>query len=260
MKSRLKEFLVGSRLFIPARSVYRRLFQRRQNAEHSRMRLFYSQFFASGDLVFDVGANQGEYAEIFALNGARVIAIEPNPAFRSRLEKLTKIRSIVPEFCAAGDVEGSATLNVCSQSGFSTLQPEMIEWSKDSPDYRDVQWTSRVTVPIVTLKTLAERHGFPVFVKIDVEGFEYQVISGMSFNPRFVSFEFGARHKQSALQCISDLGRRGYRFNPIIGRVFAFDFERWISAQEATDWLTKYSVDRGEYGDMFARLESEDPH
>jgi FkbM family methyltransferase len=254
MKSRMKEFLVGSPLFIPARSVYRSLFQRRQNAEHSRMRLFYSQFFASGDLVFDVGANQGEYAEVFAMYGTRVIAIEPNPAFRSRLEKLAKIRSIVPEFCAVGDLEGSATLYLCSQSGFSTLQPEMIKWTKDSPDYRDVQWTSKVTVPVVTLKTLAERHGLPVFVKIDVEGFEHQVISGMSFNPRFVSFEFGARHKHGALRCITNLGERGYRFNPIIGRVFAFDFDRWISAKEATDWLTGFSADRGEYGDMFARL------
>jgi FkbM family methyltransferase len=254
MKSRIKEFLVGTPLFIPARSVYRSLFQRRHDAEYSQMRLFYSQFFASGDLVFDVGANQGEYAEVFAENGARVIAIEPNPDFRSRLEKLAKVRSIVPEFCAVGDIEGSATLNVCSEPGYSTLHSEFIESTKDSPDYRDIQWVSKVTVPVITLNTLAERHGFPVFVKIDVEGFEYQVISGMSFSPRFVSFEFGARRKQIALRCINDLGARGYQFNPIVGRVFAFDSSRWFSAQEAADWLTVYSVDRGEYGDMFARL------
>jgi len=218
------------------------------------MLLFYRQFFANGDLVFDVGANQGEYAEIFAADGARVIAIEPNPAFRSRLEKLAKLRSIVPEFCAVGDSEGSATLNVCSEPGYSTLQPELIEWTKDSPDYRDVRWTSQVTVPVVTLNSLAERYGTPVFVKIDVEGFEDRAISGMTFNPRCVSFEFGARRKPIAQQCISDLGKRGYRFNAIVGRVFAFDCDRWLSAQEATDWLTNYSLDRGEYGDMFAKV------
>jgi FkbM family methyltransferase len=254
MKSRLKELLVGTWLFIPVRSLYRSVFQRRQNSEYSQMRSFYSQFFARGDLVFDVGANLGEYAEIFADSGARVIAIEPNPALHSRLENLAKTRSFVPEFCAVGDIEGSATLNVCNQSAFSTLEPELIEWTKDSPDYRDTRWTSKVTVPVVTLKTLAERHGAPVFVKIDVEGFEYQVISGMSFNPRFVSFEFGARRKQPALQCVNDLGKRGYQFNPIVGRNFAFDSERWLSAQGAVDWLNAFSVDRAEYGDMFARL------
>jgi FkbM family methyltransferase len=250
----MKEFIVESPLFSPARSVYRGVFRRQQRAEDNRMRAFYSQFYADGDLVFDVGANQGEYAEVFAADGARVIAIEPNPAFRLRLEKLAKIRSIVPEFCAIGDLEGSATLNVCSQSGFSTLESDMIEWTKDSPDYRDVQWTAKVTVPVVTLKALSERHGLPVFVKIDVEGFEYQVIRGMSFNPRFVSFEFGARHKHTAFQCIQDLGMRGYQFNPTVGRGFAFDSERWLSAQEATDWLTAYDVGRGEYGDMFAKI------
>jgi len=254
MKAQLKKLFEGSQLFIPARSLYRSLFQRRQSVEYSRMRSFYSQFFASSDLVFDVGANQGEYAELFVSNGARVIAIEPNPAFRSRLQNLAKIRPIIPEFCAVGDHEGSATLNVCSQPGFSTLQTEMIEWAKDSPDYRGVQWTSKVNVPVFTLDSLAERHGLPTFVKIDVEGFEYEVISGMSFNPRFVSFEFGARHKRTALRCINDLGKRGYLFNPIIGRVFAFESAHWLSAQDATDWLTAYSVDRGEYGDMFARL------
>jgi FkbM family methyltransferase len=254
MESRIKSFLVGTPLFLPARFVYRSVFQRRQIAEYSRMRVFYRQFFADGDLVFDVGANRGEYAEVFAEGGARVIAIEPNPAFRLRLEGLAKNRAIVPEFCGVGDADGSATLNVCSQAAFSTLQPELIEWTKDSPDYRNVRWTSQVTVPLVTLDTLAKRHGLPVFVKIDVEGFEYQAIRSMSFNPRYVSFEFGARRKQIALQCISDLGRRGYQFNPIIGRVFAFDSDRWLTTREATDWLEKYSVDRGEYGDMFARL------
>ncbi len=254
MKSRLKEFLIETPFFIPARSAYRWVFQRRLNAEHSRMLSFYRQFFGNGDLVFDVGANQGEYAEIFAADGARVIAIEPNPAFRARLEKLAKIRSIVPEFCAVGDAEGSATLNVCSEPGYSTLQPELIEWTKDSPDYQDVQWTAKVTVPVVTLNALAERHGQPVFVKIDVEGFEHEVIRGMQFNPRFISFEFGARRKQIALQCINDLGKRGYRFNPIVGRVFSFDSDHWLPVQEVTEWLNAYSVDRGEYGDMFAKL------
>lgn len=103
------------------------------------------------------------------------------------------------------------------------------------PDYRDAQWPSKVTAPVVILNAPAERHGPPVFVKIDVKGFEYQVIGGMSFNPRFISFEFGARRKQIALQCIRDLGMRGYEFNPIVGRVFAFDSGHWLSAQEATD-------------------------
>ena len=50
-------------------------------------------------------------------------------------------------------------------------------------------------------------------------------------------------------------GRRGYQFNPIIGQV---SWRQTIGPlahnAEATDWLEKYHVDRGEYGDMFARL------
>jgi FkbM family methyltransferase len=250
----MKDRFFESPLFLPARAVYRSIFQRKRMAEYAVMRSFYGQFYGRGDLVFDVGANQGEYSEIFAQSGARVISVEPNPAFRSRLERLAKFRTIVPEFCAVGEQEGSATLNVCSQPAFSTLHGELTEWVKDSPDYRDARWTDKVTVPVVTLDRLAERHGLPVFVKIDVEGFEDRAIRGMSFSPRFVSFEFGARRKQIALQCIADLGKRGYKFDPIVGRVVAFDSDRWLSAQEASEWLTEFTIDRAEYGDMFAKL------
>jgi FkbM family methyltransferase len=218
------------------------------------MRLFYGQFFSRGDLVFDVGANQGEYSEVFASRGARVVAIEPNPAYSVRLLGLARTRSIVPKFCAVGDHEGSATLNICSQPGFSTLQPEMIDWTKDSPDYLGVQWAAKIDVPILTLDSVAEQHGVPSFVKIDVEGFEYEVICGMSFCPRFVSFEFGVRHKHTALRCIDELGKRGYKFNLIVGRAFTFEFDRWLSARDVADWLVAYSVDRGEFGDILAKL------
>ena len=51
---------------------------------------------AVGDVVFDLGANRGEYAEVFAGEGARIVAVEPNTAFTTRLrrwlERLTSVR------------------------------------------------------------------------------------------------------------------------------------------------------------------------
>ncbi|MEN8172361.1 MAG: hypothetical protein ABFS03_05715, partial [Chloroflexota bacterium] len=45
-----------------------------------RMLGFYSQFIASNDLCFDVGANRGSRTKIFRQLGTRVVAVEPQAA------------------------------------------------------------------------------------------------------------------------------------------------------------------------------------
>jgi len=45
---------------------YQAIFVPDAAAQKARMGPFYSQFFQVGDLVFDVGANQGEYSEMYA--------------------------------------------------------------------------------------------------------------------------------------------------------------------------------------------------
>jgi FkbM family methyltransferase len=241
-------------LYQPTRDAYRRIFKPQFLLSVERMGAFYSQFFQPGETVFDVGANQGEYSEVFAKEGAQVIAVEPNPAFRSRLTAMSRFQSITPEFVAVGDEPGEATLNVCSTSGFSTLLSSDSGWMKDSPDYANVTWVGQVRVPVLTLTQIAEKHGCPAFVKIDVEGFELQVLSGMAFTPRYISFEYGVRRKELALGCISLLAARGYRFRPIAGREFRFATPDWMTAEKAELWLGSRTPDEGEYGDLFAYL------
>ena len=48
------------------------------NAWRKRRR-FLSQFVQRGDLVYDIGANQGEYTVTFRQLGCNVVAVEPNP-------------------------------------------------------------------------------------------------------------------------------------------------------------------------------------
>lgn len=205
----IKELLQGTPLFVPARAIYRKFFQSsKRRAQRREMISFYRQFFSRNDLVFDVGANRGEYSELFCNGGARVVAVEPNPAFKTELNSLSKAYRIIPEFCAVGATPGTATLNVCSVPGYSTLMSTDGEIFKNSPDYDGVSWTHQVSVPVHTLDELAARHGIPSYVKIDVEGFEEQVLEGMSFSPRNVSFEFRYLNKEAAFRCLDILGAR----------------------------------------------------
>jgi FkbM family methyltransferase len=250
--SRVKSAVMRTPLYPAMRSGYRALFDRGADVQRARMGAFYSQFFQAGDVVFDVGANQGEYAEVLAGEGARVVAVEPNTAFTARLQAFAREADIRPVFAAIGDEPGTAVLNVCSQPGYSTLVDPTVEWIGGSPDYDAVSWTHTLEVPVTTLDLLAKDFGEPEYVKIDVEGFEINVLRGMAFRPRYLSFEFGARRKTASLECVQHLGARDYAFRPIVGRDYRFATPEWMSRAEAADWLAAFSVKQAEYGDMFA--------
>ena len=68
-RERIRNRLYGTKVYSLARNIYQALFDREVLRYRSRMLKFYGQFFRRGDLVFDVGANIGEYAEMFSSLG-----------------------------------------------------------------------------------------------------------------------------------------------------------------------------------------------
>ena len=248
----LKSLVQRSPIYPAVRSAYRAVFKASQIIASARMGAFYAQFFQPGEIVFDIGANQGEYSECFAKEGAKVIAVEPNEGHRPRLQALSAFLNVTPEFVAIADKPGTATLNICSTSGYSTLVGADSDWIANSPDYKGVDWVGKTQVKTMTLDALAEKHGIPSFVKIDIEGYELAALEGMSFKPRYVSFEYGVRRKEIALGCITRLGEEGYRFRPIDGRDFRFSTAEWMDDEAAAAWLRSRTLEHGEYGDLFA--------
>src|SRR6185312_12022066 len=82
----VRGILEGTPVFVPARNAYRVIFHRHVLREAKAMRRFYGQFVHRGDVVFDIGANVGDYTEAFADLGARVVAVDPNPACAKTLQ------------------------------------------------------------------------------------------------------------------------------------------------------------------------------
>jgi FkbM family methyltransferase len=245
---RVANQLEGTPAYMPLRQAYRLLLNRPALREAKAMRRLYAQFMRPGDLVFDIGANVGDYTEAFADVGGRVVAVDPNPDCTDRLRKLAKIRGFDLELCAAGDAPGTATLNTCQHSYFATMNSDYPELTKEHPDYTEVQWGRRIEVPVVTLNQLAQRYGTPAFVKIDVEGFEDKVIAGMSFRPKTLSFEFSTTVLDITQRVLSALD--GYEFNALAGRTFDLVHSRWLTRDELLAWL---NTKKTPYGDVIAR-------
>lgn len=149
-------------------------------------------------------------------------------------------------------MSGEAALSVCSTPGLQHPGRTKGRWLETSPDYKDVRWTHELTVPVTTRDLLAAEYGEPGNVKIDVEAFEINVLRGMSFRPRHLSFEFSARRKGPSSECLEHLGAGGFTFRPIVGREYRFAMPEWMDLAGAKAWLDGFSAEQAQYGDMFA--------
>lgn len=216
---------------------------------------FYKQFVKPGDLVFDVGANVGNRTGPLLALGARVVAVEPQSAC---IETLKRLYGANPRFtleaCALGPEVGELEMMIADAHTVSTLSPQMIERTKASGRFADVTWSTRVTVPIRRFDELIERHGTPVFTKIDVEGFEAQVLAGLSKPIPLLSLEFMRELMDVIEACNAHLSTIGdYRWNYGLGEGMTLQTGPWRRFPQLLEELAA-RPEKDLWGDVYARL------
>jgi FkbM family methyltransferase len=221
------------------------------------LRRLYGQFLGPGDLAFDVGAHVGDRTRCFAGLGARVVAIEPQPELAARLRRQFEGEPEVAVVEAAlGAGPGRATLLLSRRTPtVTTLSARWIEQVQQSPGFERVAWEDQHEVAVTTLDELIARHGRPRFCKIDVEGFEAEVLRGLSQPLAALSFEYLPATIEVALAAIARLVELGpYRFNLAEGERLRWLWPEWRGRGAVEDWLALRRP--GELsGDVYARLE-----
>ena len=110
---------------------------------------------------------------------------------------------------------------------------------------------------VVTLDFLIDEFGVPDYVKIDVEGFDLEVLRGLSRPIALLSFEFNTQPSliEIAEQCIRYIDRLGqYEFNyqaEAAGQT-SLQFDRWVSAGVML-YTLRHDIARDKlFGDIFA--------
>ncbi|HEV3395358.1 MAG TPA: FkbM family methyltransferase, partial [Xanthobacteraceae bacterium] len=168
------------------------------------MERLYGRFIKPGDLVFDIGAHVGDRVAAFRRLGARVVAVEPQPALRTTLKLLhRRDRAVTIEPVALGRSVGTIDLRLnLDNPTVATASPDFIRAAAGAAGWEGQAWTRTLAVPMTTLDVLIARHGVPAFIKIDVEGFEAEVLAGLSRPVAALSFEFTTIQRSIATAAI----------------------------------------------------------
>jgi FkbM family methyltransferase len=223
-----------------------------------RMRAFYSALLPKGALVFDIGANVGTMTNVFVAACARVVAIDANPDCVRHVELTTSRSEVEIVHAAVGAENGHAVLKVSDRKDkMSSLSDEWREAvSKENHQYVGM-WNREVSVPMITLDTLIERFGLPFYIKIDVEGYEDQVIDGLSQCPQLLSFEFNtvflAPARRALESCVFDKAT----FNYTLVDPVKFELDVWVTRDDLESRILDAKFGPG-LGDIFVRKENRD--
>src|SRR5262249_25607365 len=133
-------------------------------------------------------------------------AVEPQPICAKLLrEAFRKASTVRVEEMALGVAPGNTRMFTSRTTGLSSLSPDWIRAVQASGRFAEYEWDRSIAVRVDTLDHVIAVHGRPTFIKIDVEGFEEQVLSGLSVPVQALSFEFSPEVIDATMRCIQRL-------------------------------------------------------
>lgn len=212
---------------------------------------FYKAFVQPNDLVFDVGANYGNRVALFLSLEAKVVAIEPQQKCVAYLKN--KFKNVEIEAVGLGAKRELKIFYEADHSVLSTFSDSYIEKVKDTRHKTSI-WTKKEEIQIVTLDELILKHGQPSFIKIDVEGYEYTVLEGLSQKTGTISFEYNVPEMaDTVIKCLDKLQNLGYNsFNYAIGESMVFK-NNWVSYIEFMAIVQQDAFLQTSFGDIYAK-------
>lgn len=207
----------------------------------------------------------GGMTETFLNIGAKVVCVEPQDVCIGVLQqKYGKNPNVALVKKGLASKKGEMIFYICE--GAHTISTFSSKWKTGR--FSNYEWAKTKLVSVTTLDALIEEFGLPVFCKIDVEGFELQVLQGLSHPIPYISFEYTAEFLDDAKSCAQHLSSLGnVRFNFTLGGIgLRMISEKWMTSDELIKELTSIrenkmrhpTANRPIWGDIYAKFKDKD--
>jgi FkbM family methyltransferase len=137
---------------------------------------------AQSNIIFDIGANVGQFSQLVRSIGftGKIVSFEPLSSAHAKLSNAANFDPlwVAHPRVAVGNSDGEIVINIAGNSWSSSVLPMLEAHSSAAPG--SVYVSSEIT-PIVRLDSVAKqylREDSRLFIKIDTQGFEWQVLDG----------------------------------------------------------------------------------
>lgn len=217
---------------------------------------FYGSFLTGGELCFDIGANLGNRTRCFRHIGCDVVAVEPQSScFRKLQGRFANDPGIRLVHKAVGRETGHATIHVSPDHVLSSLSESFIERTRASGRFAASSWNHTETVEMTTLDQLIAEHGEPNFIKIDVEGYESEVLAGLTRPVPALAIEWTPELPENARASLSHLAALGdYEYNLSWGESMRFSKPQWRSLKSILAVVDEFEGETQLFADIYAQL------
>lgn len=171
-----------------------------------------------GETLYDVGANMGQYTMFAALRGIKVHAFEPeaqNFALLCRnlaINKMTDKATAWPLALSDRPSIECLHLSSCTPGSSCHSYGESLNYNGETKQFPFVQGSIATTIDI-----FAAKYGSPTYIKIDVDGFEHQVINGAQATldkVKSILIETNTHYPQHMNEMLPYMARCGFKFDP----------------------------------------------
>jgi FkbM family methyltransferase len=233
--------------------------KRAEIQEIARKATFYGSFVKTGSVCFDVGANMGNRITPFLELGAKVIAVEPqDKCFRHLKRKFGDKIVLVKK--GLGEADGIKKFHISEDSTLSSFSDNWMSSVTGTDRFKGRSWIKTVKAVMTTADELIKQYGKPDFIKIDVEGYELEVLKGLTQPIRMISFEYTVPEQPDrASMCLDEIEKHNPQIecNYSIGEDLVWAMSEWVSASKMRALILSEAFQKTSFGDIYVRARTD---